>query len=79
MIEECKGRSYEERLSITGLTNLETRRTRADMLEVFKILTGKEGLEEGTFFTRRKGVTRSLHEIVQRKLQKGCSKIQLRQ
>jgi ribonuclease P/MRP protein subunit RPP40 len=58
MIEECKGRSYEERLSITGLTNLETRRTRADMLEVFKILTGKDGLEEGTFFTRRKGVTR---------------------
>ena len=58
MIEECKGRSYEERLSITGLTNLETRRTRADMLEVFKILTGKEGLEEQTFFTRRKGVTR---------------------
>jgi hypothetical protein len=58
MIEECKGRAYEERLGITGLTNLETRRTRADMLEVFKILTGKEGLEEGTFFTRRKGVTR---------------------
>ena len=79
MIEECKGRSYEERLGITGLTNLETRRTRADMLEVFKILTGKEGLEEGTFFTRRKGVTWSLHEIVQRKLQKRCSKIQLRQ
>jgi hypothetical protein len=58
MIEECKGRSYEERLGITGLTNLETRRTRADMLEVFKILTGKEGLEEETFFTRGKGVTR---------------------
>jgi len=58
MIEECKGRPYEERLGITGLTNLETRRTRADMLEVFKILSGREGLEEGTFFTRRKGVTR---------------------
>ena len=78
MIEECKGRAYEERLGITGLTNLETRRTRADMLEVFKILTGKEGLEEGTFFTRRKE-DRSLHEIVQRKLQKRCTKIQLRQ
>lgn len=56
MIEKCKGRAYEERLGITGLTNSETRRTRADMLEleVFKILTGKEGLEEGAFFTRWK-------------------------
>jgi hypothetical protein len=49
MINECKGRTYEERLRITGLTNLETRRTRADMIEVWKIMTGKEGEMKETF------------------------------
>ena len=54
MIEECKGRAYEERLGITGLTNLETRGTRADMLEVFKILTGKEGWKREHFLQDEK-------------------------
>jgi hypothetical protein len=58
MINECKGRTYEERLRITGLTNLETRRTRADMIEVWKIMTGKEGIDERDFFTRHQGITR---------------------
>ena len=52
MIEECKGISYEERLQATGLTSLETRRSRADMLEVFKILKGFEGVDERVFFNR---------------------------
>jgi hypothetical protein len=58
MIDECKNRTYEERLKITWLTDLETRRTRADMLEVFKILNGSEGVQSSTFFKRREGVTR---------------------
>ena len=37
MIEECRGKSYKERIQMLGLTTLETRRVRADMLEVFKI------------------------------------------
>ena len=40
MIEECRGKSYRERLKFLGLTTLETRRIRADMLEVYKILNG---------------------------------------
>ena len=52
MIEECKGKGYEERLKIVGLTTLETRRERADMLEVFKIMKGLEGLKERDFFVR---------------------------
>ena len=52
MIEECKGISYEKRLEVTGLTSLETRRSRADMLEVFKILRGFEGVDERVFFNR---------------------------
>ena len=40
IIEECRGKSYKERIQILGPTTLESRRTRADMLEVFKILKG---------------------------------------
>jgi len=38
MIEECAGKIYVERLKIVGLTTLECRRLRADLIEVFKIL-----------------------------------------
>jgi hypothetical protein len=58
IIEECKGRTYEERLDITGLATLEARRSRADMLEVFKVLNNFEGVEEGIFFIRASGDTR---------------------
>jgi len=47
--------TYEERYRTTGLTSLETRRLRADMLEVYKILKGFEGTDEMKFFQRRVG------------------------
>ena len=44
------------------------------MLEVFKILTGKEGLEEGTFFTRQKEVTRGHSmKLYKESLQNRCA------
>ena len=52
MMEECHGKSYEERLRIAGLTTLETRRVRADLIEVYKILNELENVEEGMFFER---------------------------
>jgi hypothetical protein len=58
MIDECKNKAYEERLKTAGFTDLETRRTRADMLEVFKILSGNKGLQSSIFFKRRAGITR---------------------
>ena len=46
---------YESRLKRVGLTTLETRRLRADMLEVYKIMNGMEGIIEAKFFERDKG------------------------
>ena len=52
MIKECAEKTYEERLEIVGLTTSKCRRTRADLIEVFKILKGYEGIEERLFFRR---------------------------
>ena len=50
MIEECAGKTYKQRQKIVGLTTLECRRMRADLIEVYKILKGFEGIEEKFFF-----------------------------
>ena len=50
MVEGYRGMEYEERLKRIGLTTLEMRRERADLLEVFKILKGMEGLDRDHFF-----------------------------
>ena len=42
MMEELRGMEYEERLRQTRLVTLEARRTRADIIEVFKIMKGLE-------------------------------------
>ena len=57
MIWKCKGLEYNESLRKLGLTSLETRRIRADLIEVFKIMNGLEGLNEEIFFKRRIGMT----------------------
>jgi len=53
---------YDIRLKQAGLMTLETRRERADMLEVFKIVKGLEGVQEKDFFIRDKGKGRG-HEF----------------
>ena len=63
MIEECKGKTYQQRMDVCNLTTLETRRIRADLIEVYKILKGKEGVDKGGLFimadnNNRKMVTR---------------------
>ena len=50
MIVECRSKKYDKRLELLGLTTLENRRFRADMLEVFKILKGFEGIREDSFY-----------------------------
>ena len=51
LVPELKNLQYEERLKKLGLTTLEDRRVRGDMIETYKIITGKEDVDPGKFFT----------------------------
>src|SRR6218665_2299146 len=50
MIQGYKYLSYEERLIRCGLTTLEKRRSRGDLIEAYKIITGKESIQWERFF-----------------------------
>jgi ribonuclease P/MRP protein subunit RPP40 len=58
--------SYEKRLAILGMTTLETRRVRGDIIEVFKILKGFDEVNSSKFFeladTRCRGNSLKLHK-----------------
>ena len=45
MIHGCKDLSNEERLKRWELTTLEKRRSRGDLIEAYKIITGKEAIQ----------------------------------
>ncbi|MEW8548554.1 MAG: reverse transcriptase family protein [Candidatus Thiodiazotropha sp.] len=50
MVPELKNLSYSERLKHLGLTSLEDRRKRGDLIEAYKIITGKEKVQCNKFF-----------------------------
>jgi hypothetical protein len=50
LVGAVKNGSYEERLRHLGLTTLQQRRERGDMIEVYKLLTGKERVDCSQFF-----------------------------
>ena len=54
MVEECKGKGYEERLRIMNLTTLETRRVRGDLIQVYKILNQIDNVDEHLYFERHR-------------------------
>ena len=61
---ECLGKySYEDRLRILGLTTLETKFLRADLIEVFKILRGFENLDPDRFFQVVGDSARKVHSF----------------
>ena len=75
MIFDCRKNSYEDRLKITGLTTLEQRRDRGDMLEVFKIIKGFNKVDRSKMFTLSgEGKTRG-HQF---KLNKVRSRLDIR-
>ena len=51
MISNIRGRTYEERLAELGETTLETRRQRGDMIQTYRILSGKDKVTPRTWFT----------------------------
>jgi len=45
-----KDKSYEERLRVLGITSLEERRIRGDLIQVFRIVKGFDKVDLGTCF-----------------------------
>ena len=58
MIDGYKAKFYEERLKLCGLTTLETRRLRGDLIETFKIVKGFSNLHVIDFFSFHDTVSR---------------------
>ena len=50
IVPELRGLTYEQQLTELGLTTLEERRRRGDLIEVFKIMHGYENLDRSYFF-----------------------------
>jgi ribonucleases P/MRP protein subunit RPP40 len=50
LVPDLRGFTYEVRLQKLGLTTLEVRRERGDMIETYKILSGKENVKKQQFF-----------------------------
>ena len=53
LVPELRNLEYNERLKALNLTTLEERRERGDLIETYKILTGKENIDREKFFTLR--------------------------
>ena len=53
IVPELVNLSYEERLHQLGLTTLEKRRTRGDLIEVYKIIRDVENISSEVFFQNR--------------------------
>jgi len=48
-VKGMKKKKYTERLRDLGLTTLKRRRIRGDLIETYKILSGKENVNRDTF------------------------------
>ena len=76
LVPELKHLCYEDRLKALGLTTLEQRRKRGDLIEVFRILKGFEKVDHNQFFElNAEGILRG-HTL---KIKKNRSNTNLRQ
>ena len=50
MVSNLQGRTYEDRLAEVGMTSLEDRRVRGDMITTYRIFTGRDKVDPGLFF-----------------------------
>ena len=82
MLSDVRGETYEEKLKEIGMTTLKDRRTRGDMIETYKTLSGLNNVERDRWFqiqeerARPTRPTREATEIVdgqQTMISKGTS------
>ena len=52
LVPELRNMTYKKRLEKLGLTCLEDRRIRGDMIETYKIMTGKNEVNKDIFFEK---------------------------
>jgi hypothetical protein len=50
MVSGLKGRTYEEKLLELNMVSLQERRHQLDMVQVYKIMTGKDKVQKDTWF-----------------------------
>ena len=77
-LSNVRGNTYEEKLRDAGLTTLEERRRRGDMIKAFKKLTGKNNVDKATWFQiaandESQSSTRSNTNVVEGRDQKRSS------
>ena len=75
LISGCRGLSYEDRLKMSGLVTLEDRRNRGDMIEVYKMLHGKNRVDYSNFVKLSKNIRTRGHSL---KLEKSRSRLNIR-
>ena len=52
MVTNLRGRTYGERLAELGMTSLEDRRRRGDLIQMFRIMAGKDQVDPSTWFAQ---------------------------
>ena len=75
MVRSCRNLEYKDRLKYLGLTILQTRRIRGDLLETFKIIPGRDRLESEIFFELNRSNRCRGHKL---KLKKPSSRLNIR-
>ena len=83
MVAGLRSRNYVDKLQEVGLTTLEERRTRGDMIQTFRIIQGVDNVETGTWFTmanerEREGATSTRNNRDTTRLVEGDSNYELR-
>ena len=53
MVPQLRNLEYEERLKVLNLTTLEERRVRGDLIQAYRIITGKDNVNCEQFFKFR--------------------------
>jgi ribonuclease P/MRP protein subunit RPP40 len=50
MVSNFKARNYKDKLLEAGMTSLEQRRERGDLIHIYRIMTGKDDVKSSTWF-----------------------------